>query len=76
MLGTTLEERTEIYTTIKKSYDNRSSIAHGDLLKEESNFSERVVKIDRYLRKLMSFEEPYSMENAEIDKFFIDKLLS
>lgn len=76
MLGTTLEERTEIYTTIKKSYDNRSSIAHGDLLKEDSNFSERVVKIDRYLRKLMSFEEPYSMENAEIDKFFIDKLLS
>lgn len=76
MLGTTLEERTELYTTIKKSYDNRSTIAHGDLLKEDPNFSERVVKIDGYLRKLMSFEEPYNMENSEIDKFFIEKLMS
>lgn len=76
MLGATKEERIEIYTTIKKAYDNRSTIAHGDLLKEDSNFAERVVKIDGYLRQLMSFVEPYNMENAEIDRFFIEKLMS
>lgn len=76
MLGATKEERIEIYTTIKKSYDNRSTIAHGDLLKEDSKFSERIVIIDEYLRKLMSFEEPYNMDNAEIDKFFFEKLMN
>lgn len=76
MLGTTTEERIEIYATIKKSYDNRSTIAHGDLLKDDSNFEDRIIKVDDYLRKLMSFEEPYNMENAEIDKFFIGKLMS
>lgn len=76
MLGTTTEERIEIYATIKKSYDNRSTIAHGDLLKDDLNFEDRIIKVDDYLRKLMSFEEPYNMENAEIDKFFIGKLMS
>lgn len=76
MLGTTTEERIIIYTTIKKSYDNRSTIAHGDLLKDDSNFEDRIIKVDDYLRKLMSFEEPYNIENAEIDKFFIGKLMS
>lgn len=76
MLGTTTEERIKIYATIKKSYDNRSTIAHGDLLKDDSNFEDRIMKVDDYLRKLMSFEEPYNMENAEIDKFFIGKLMS
>lgn len=76
MLGTNRDERIEIYSTIKKSYDNRSTIAHGDLLKDDSHFSERVVKIDEYLRKLMLFEEPYNKENSEIDKFFIEKIMS
>lgn len=76
MLGATTEERIKIYATIKKSYDNRSTIAHGDLLKDDSNFEDRIMKVDDYLRKLMSFEEPYNMENAEIDKFFIEKLMS
>ncbi|HEY9542903.1 hypothetical protein [Prevotella sp.] len=76
MLGATTEERIEIYATIKRSYDNRSTIAHGDLLKDDSNFEDRIMKVDDYLRKLMSFEEPYNMENAEIDKFFIEKLMS
>lgn len=76
MLGTTKEEKIEIYTTIKKSYDNRSTIAHGDLLKEDPIFAERVIKIDDYLRKLMSYEEPFNMDNSEIDKFFMEKLMS
>lgn len=76
MLGVTKEERIEIYNTIKKSYDNRSSIAHGDLLKDDSDFEDRVVKMDNYIRQLMSYEEPYNMNNADIDKFFMDKIMS
>lgn len=76
MLGTTTEERIKIYATIKKSYDNRSTIAHGDLLKDDSDFEDRVVKMDNYIRQLMSYEEPYNMNNADIDKFFMDKIMS
>ncbi len=76
MLGKTKKERIEVYSTIKKSYDNRSTIAHGDLLKDDSDFEDRVVKMDNYIRQLMSYEEPYNMNNADIDKFFMDKIMS
>lgn len=77
LLGNDKEERCEIYNNVKTGYDVRSKVAHGDLVKKDREQIERISTIiDEYLRKLIIRDKPYCLENKEMDRFFLEKLMS
>lgn len=77
ILGSNKEERCAIYNCVKAGYDVRSKVAHGDFLKKNQEQIEQIsIDIDEYLRKLIVLEDPYCLNNKELDKFFLEKLMS
>ena len=77
LIGKTREERCGIYTIVKKSYDVRSKIAHGDFIKgSEDDVKKYSEKLDGYLRELLSLTEPYELENSKVDEYFLNLLMS
>ena len=77
LIGRNCEERCDIYTTVKKGYDTRSKVAHGDSIKgDEESLAQCSVKIDTYLRRLLELDEPYEIEKVKIDQYYLEKLMS
>lgn len=76
LLGETVEERKEIYATVKKAYGLRSKAAHGEALKGKvEDTTPLLIQLDEYLRQMMHLEAPFEMEPQKIDEFFLDNLM-
>lgn len=76
LIGKTKEERCEIYTVVKKGYDVRSKIAHGDFIKgNEEDIKKYSVLLDGYLRALLTLIEPYEIEKSKIDDYYLGLLM-
>ena len=77
LIGNTKEERCEIYAIVKKSYDVRSKIAHGDFIKgNEDDIRRYAEKLDFYLRQLLNFTVPYEQEKSKIDDYYLGLLMA
>lgn len=74
IMGTDAESRKTYYDLVKKSYDNRSKVAHGALLKNDGKFDERSVGMDNLLRALLNNTELLSVKDGDLDDYF-SKLL-
>ncbi|MEA1855669.1 hypothetical protein MKX67_00900 [Cytobacillus sp. FSL W7-1323] len=76
MIGTSQDEKIELYKFIKKVYGFRSTIIHGSSIK--SNDQELIsysTKLDEILRQLISAEhEVFSKNNDEMDNFFLEHI--
>lgn len=76
LLGKTKEERCEIYTVVRKCYDIRSKVAHGDLIKgNENDIAKYSEKLDKYLRELLNLSELYELDKNKIDEYFLNLLM-
>ena len=76
LLGKTVDERKEIYTTVKKAYGYRSKAAHGEALKGKvEDTTPLLIQLDEYLRQLMHLETPFGLEQQKIDEFFLEELM-
>ena len=77
LIGKTKEERCEIYAIVKKSYDVRSKIAHGDFIKgNEDDIRRYSEKLDVYLRQLLNLTVPYEQEKNKIDDYYLGLLMA
>ena len=77
LIGKPKEERCEIYDIVKKSYDVRSKIAHGDFIKgDEDNIMGYSEKLDVYLRQLLNFTASYEQEKSKIDDYYLGLLMA
>lgn len=77
LIGNTKEERCEIYAIVKKSYDVRSKIAHGDFIKgNEDDIRRYSEKLDIYLRQLLNLTEPYEQEKNKIEDYYLGLLMA
>lgn len=78
MLGTSSEEKKDIFKFIKKAYDFRSTIIHGSNLKgNEETIAGVSVRLDEVLRQLLSGNhEVFEKTDEEIDSFFVDLLFN
>ena len=77
LIGRTKEERCEIYSVVKKSYDVRSKIAHGDFIKgTEDDIKRYSEPLDGYLRALLHLEEPFQVDKSRIDDYYLGLLMS
>lgn len=77
LIGKNKDERCQIYYDIKKGYDTRSKIAHGDLIKKnESIIKEDAKKLDNYLRQLLKLEEPFQLKKDDVDMYYLNKIMS
>jgi hypothetical protein len=74
MLGTSAEDKKDLFRFIKKAYDFRSTIVHGSNLKgSEEIISPISVRLDETLRQLIAGNhEVFTKSDAEIDEFFVD----
>ena len=77
LIGTTPEERCNIYKNVKTGYDIRSKVAHGDFIgkNDETVIRETSILLDSYLRQLLTLDEPYSLKSDEMNKFYLRKLM-
>lgn len=77
LIGQNKDERCQIYSDIKKGYDTRSKIAHGDYLKKnESIIKEDAKKLDSYLRQLLQLEEPFDLKKDDMDMYYLSKIMN
>lgn len=77
LIGQNKDERCQIYSDIKKGYDTRSKIAHGDYLKKnESIIEEEAKKLDNYLRQILQLEEPFQLKKDDIDIYYLNKIMN
>lgn len=75
LLGSNREERRTIYSNVKFGYDTRSKVAHGDSIKkDEARILECSKLMDEYLRKMFKLNEPYNLDDSEVDAYYLDKL--
>lgn len=78
MLGTSAEEKKDLFKFIKKAYDYRSTIIHGSNIRgSEKTIEENIVRIsvrlDEILRQLLAGNhEVFTKAEEEIDDFFVD----
>ena len=64
-------------TLVKKSYDVRSKIAHGDFIKgNEDDIRRYSEKLDIYLRQLLNLTEPYEQEKNKIEDYYLGLLMA
>ncbi|ARK26112.1 hypothetical protein SporoP37_00560 [Sporosarcina sp. P37] len=78
LLGTTGEEKKELFKAVKKAYGHRSTIVHGSSLKgSEDSLVELSIGLDEIMRGLLKEEhEVFSKKDNEIDDFFNDLLFT
>ena len=77
LIGKNKDERCKIYSDIKKGYDTRSKIAHGDFIKKnESIIKEDAKKLDNYLRQLLQLENPFQLKKDDIDMYYLNKIMN
>lgn len=77
LIGKTKEERCEIYSVVKKCYDVRSKIAHGDFIKgNEDDIKRFSEKLDGYLRELLNLTDPYEQDRGRIDEYYLELLMA
>lgn len=75
LLGEDGEAKKQVYLNVKKCYDVRSKVAHGDFIKGKSeDMAALSVTIDGYLRRLLELTEPFDRKSNEIDEFFLQKM--
>lgn len=74
MIGTSSEEKKDLFKFIKKAYDYRSTIVHGSSLKgNDETTAEISVRLDEILRQLLTSDhEVFKKADVDIDNFFID----
>jgi hypothetical protein len=78
-LGTTPEEKKELFNTTKKAYGIRSRIIHGSSLKEKEAklMMELSVKLDDILRKIINSDsKKFVLDDNKLSEYFIDRLFS
>lgn len=76
LLGDTSVHKKEIYTTVKKAYDIRSTVVHGSLIKVNDGETIRIsAELDSLLRLILTkHREVFTESDAIIDSIFIDLL--
>jgi len=78
MLGTDKESKRELFEFIKKAYDHRSYIVHGQSLKgSEERLIEVSVRLDNILRCLISNDdEVFAKNDNEMESYFKDLIFT
>lgn len=78
MLGTSAEEKKDLFKFIKKAYDYRSTIIHGANLKGDEEAIVKIsVRLDEILRQLLAGDhEVFTKSDGEIDNFFVDLIFN
>ncbi|HHT7066894.1 HEPN domain-containing protein [Bacillus thuringiensis] len=78
MLGTSVESKKDLFQLVKKAYNFRSEMVHGQALKAKEEDLVIVSKgLDDVLRKLIvANHDVFSKDNNEMDDFFLDLLFS
>ncbi|MDM5155012.1 HEPN domain-containing protein [Bacillus sp. DX1.1] len=78
MLGTSGESKKEFFKIIKKAYDFRSLLVHGQHLKgEEEKLIEFSRKLDNILRQLLVAEhDVFSKNDKEMEEFFTNLIFA
>jgi hypothetical protein len=78
LLGTSSENKKELFNTTKKAYGIRSKIIHGSSLKEkEGLLKELSVKLDDILREIISKDiKEFVLEDNKLSEYFLDRLFN
>lgn len=78
MLGTSQEDKKDLFKFIKKAYDYRSTIVHGSNIKgSEETLAPVSIRLDSILRQLLSGNhEIFTKSDSEIDEFFIELIFN
>jgi Apea-like HEPN len=78
LLGTSAENKREIYKFVKNAYSQRSAVVHGSTIKkEELELEEISYGLDNILRQLLGGgHEVFTKNNNDIDEFFLDLLFT
>lgn len=74
IMGNDAKSKKSYYDLVKKSYDNRSKVVHGDVLKDDGKFEERSVGMDNLLRAMLNNTELLSIKDSDLDDYFTGKL--
>lgn len=78
MLGTSVEDKKDLFKFIKTAYNYRSIIVHGSNIKgSEETITQISVRLDDILRQLLAGNhEVFSKPDADIDNFFVDLIFN
>ncbi|WJE55670.1 hypothetical protein QRE66_28125 (plasmid) [Bacillus cereus] len=78
MLGTSFESKKALFQLVKKAYNIRSDMVHGQALKAKEEDLVIVSQgLDNVLRELIvANHDVFSKGNEEMDNFFLDLLFS
>lgn len=78
MMGTTKDEKKEIYQLVKKAYGYRSTIIHGSSLKgKEDELKVISQNVDNILRKIIKENHDiFSEKDSILDNYFVDLLFT
>lgn len=78
LLGTSSEEKKDLFKFIKKAYDYRSTIVHGSNIKvEEGALSSVSVRLNDILRQILHHgHDIFNSSNLEIDEFFTELIFN
>jgi len=78
MLGTSGEEKKDLFKLVKKAYGHRSTIIHGSSLKgNDEGLIDLSLGLDEILRDLIVAEhEIFSKNDGEIEDYFLDLLFT
>lgn len=76
MLGTSQEEKIQLYKFIKKVYGFRSTTIHGSSISKDNEYLVSYsTRLDDILRQLLSAKhEVFSKNNDEMDEFFLEHI--
>lgn len=76
ILGSSKEERQQLYNTIKKAYGIRSTVVHGSSFKNPNDYLvELSVQLDGILRRLLSNNHEFlGISEDKFEIYFTDKL--
>lgn len=79
ILGSSLEDRMDLYSLIKKSYNIRSKVIHGDGYKNNlvESIKDITHKLDDILRKLIvDHEDLFILSDRDFDRIIQEKIFS